>query len=690
MLLTRILLVNIRSYKKQEIHFSQGITLLAGDIGAGKSTILLAIEFALFGIMRGTIAGTALLRHGAPTGMAELDFTINNIPYTIRRVLKHSSNTIEQESGYLITNGQRKDGTATELKSWILTILGYPPELLTKNKTLLYRYTVYTPQEEMKHILNDTPENRLEVLTKIFNIDKYKHIKENTSIYTRKLRERIKLLEGQTIDIDEKIKKQAELTNESAMIEKQLTDLRTISDQLANECTNQQQKLTELEQQAQQALTKQKTCEFLTTIIASTEQTLNNDAKELANITATITQLQQEISTHEQQYDEKQHQHVQQQHSAIEQQLTNITHETGKITALHEQHYQTQKNIASLNTCPVCQQNVTHEHKKNIIAQQQSALKILHEKLTDLNEQKKSLEQVRKNHQEEERNHQNLKQQTQLKKLKEKHLQEQQQRKNHLETKIKNQQQETENKKTQLALAQQESAALTNTAKQYETAKKTFLEKQQKYHEHTITLTRQEERQTNISKQITEIQQTITAKKEQQQQCSLLKKKENWLTNHFTTILDKMERTVFARTWNELNTNYTQWFSTLLEDDMLTTRLDDTCTPIIQQNGHETTIDNLSGGEKTACALAYRLALNNAINNLMTTITTKDTIILDEPTDGFSTEQLDKLKDVLDTLNTKQIIIVSHEKKIEGFVDHIINISKKNHVSEISTTISTA
>ena len=58
-------------------------------------------------------------------------------------------------------------------------------------------------------------------------------------------------------------------------------------------------------------------------------------------------------------------------------------------------------------------------------------------------------------------------------------------------------------------------------------------------------------------------------------------------------------------------------------------------------------------------------------------------IILDEPTDGFSSEQLDKMREVIEQLGMKQIIIVSHEGKIESFVQHVIRISKEGHVSSV-------
>ena len=92
---------------------------------------------------------------------------------------------------------------------------------------------------------------------------------------------------------------------------------------------------------------------------------------------------------------------------------------------------------------------------------------------------------------------------------------------------------------------------------------------------------------------------------------------------------------------------------------------------------------NLSGGEKTSISLAYRLALNKVINDCIENIKTKDLLILDEPTDGFSSEQLDTLRDVLDIIKISQIIIVSHEPKIESYVNYVMRVQKIDHKSTI-------
>ena len=78
------------------------------------------------------------------------------------------------------------------------------------------------------------------------------------------------------------------------------------------------------------------------------------------------------------------------------------------------------------------------------------------------------------------------------------------------------------------------------------------------------------------------------------------------------------------------------------EDDTVGARLTDDFIPIVEINGYETSLDHLSGGEKTSCALAYRLALNKVINDVVSSIKTKDILVLDEPTDGFSAQQLER------------------------------------------------
>ena len=138
-----------------------------------------------------------------------------------------------------------------------------------------------------------------------------------------------------------------------------------------------------------------------------------------------------------------------------------------------------------------------------------------------------------------------------------------------------------------------------------------------------------------------------------------------------------------SQLYREFNESFVEWFNQLIDDETITTRLNDEFTPLVEQNGYDIEIQHLSGGEKTSIALAYRLALNKVINDFISHIMTRDIIILDEPTDGFSDEQLDRVRELLDNINISQIIIVSHETKIETFVDNVLRVSKNEHESQV-------
>jgi exonuclease SbcC len=184
-----------------------------------------------------------------------------------------------------------------------------------------------------------------------------------------------------------------------------------------------------------------------------------------------------------------------------------------------------------------------------------------------------------------------------------------------------------------------------------------------------------------FSNQIKELSEKILKIEQIKLQLNYISSLENWLTKNFISLITNIEKNVMIKLKSEFSKLFSEWFS-MLVSDIFNIRLDDDFTPIIEQQDYEIDYAYLSGGERTAVALAYRLALNQVINSLMSKIKTRDLVILDEPTDGFSETQLDKMRDVLQQLNVKQLIIVSHEQKIEGFVENVIRFKKEGGVSQ--------
>jgi len=132
MILKKITLNNIRSYEHQEVEFTEGSTLLSGDIGSGKTSILLGIEFALFGLQPGQ-RGSLLLRNQEKQGGVIMEFEVDGKKVIVERTLKKSSKSISQDYCAITVDNKKKELSVTELKNRILELLDYPKEF-SKNK----------------------------------------------------------------------------------------------------------------------------------------------------------------------------------------------------------------------------------------------------------------------------------------------------------------------------------------------------------------------------------------------------------------------------------------------------------------------------------------------------------------------------------------------------------------------------
>jgi len=186
-----------------------------------------------------------------------------------------------------------------------------------------------------------------------------------------------------------------------------------------------------------------------------------------------------------------------------------------------------------------------------------------------------------------------------------------------------------------------------------------------------------------IDEQINEIVKEIVKYGQMEQSQLVLTEIKGWLENLFIPAIDTIERSVLASIREQLTTLIQKAFQTLIDSGDLNVSITENFAPIIEQEGYEIDVHSLSGGEKTSVALAYRLALNAIVKQEVPTLR-RSLLILDEPTDGLSSSQLYKLRDILHDTQCEQIIIVSHERELEGFVDTIYRVTKENGVSQVS------
>ncbi|MBI2208553.1 AAA family ATPase [Candidatus Woesearchaeota archaeon] len=687
MLLKSIKLNNIRSYLNQSIDFPIGSLLLSGDIGSGKSTILLAVEFALFGSKPSELPASSLLRHGKNEGFVELKFDMEGKEIVIKRTLKKGKDAIKQETGYIIANDAKKELSPVEMKAEVFDLLGYPRDLVSKGKDLIYRYTVYTPQEEMKRILMEDKDTRLNTLRKVFNIDRYKKIKENSAVFIRALKEKRREVEGFVSDLEEKKKEKDGMDKEVSELDEKIKEIIPKAEKAKKSVKEKKENISAFEKKINELNKLKSNLDVLETELKNlvNERARNND--NISRLAKQIEVLEKELGKEMIKEDKP----LKEKMNNIEKEIKNINQEIDRAKKkINEFQFNKNKSediikkISAIEKCPLCLQNVSHEHKSSITERENKGIEEANETIKLYSEKEKELKAKLETMEKEKEELRKAENKIELVKLKIKNLNE---KKEEVMVIGKSQEQIKKNigqVNVKKAEVNEKVNEMKDVEEQYRKAKMDLdkaLEEEKKLDIEKNGFEREKESLSRISKVL---EKEIDKKIESKGRLSYFADMQNWLEGYFVNLMGTMEKHVMLQVHREFDELFKEWFNILIEDEAISVRLDDEFTPIVEQNGYETSIESLSGGEKTSVALSYRLALNKVINDVVSGIKTKDILMLDEPTDGFSSEQLDKVRDVLNQLNMKQIIIVSHESKIESFVDKVIRVDKQEHVSSVA------
>ena len=678
MRLKKISLENIRSYKNQEIEFPSGSTLLSGDIGSGKTSILLGIEFALFGLQPGQ-RGSALLRNGALEGGVVLVLEMDGKEIILERTLKKGK-TITQDYCAITIDGTKEEIAVTELKDRVLEILNYPKEF-AKKQNMLYKFTVYTPQEEMKQIILEDPETRINALRHVFGIDKYKKIIENVGILASKIREDKRMKEGITLNLEND---RLLLVSKEDELEARHNNLSSVESQLFLKTEQRkriQEEKEELSRKKDEKSKLQQELEKTKIIISNKNEMISENEKIISRLKAEISELSKlKIDEEEVSKIQKEILDAKNEKKKLDEKRLDVNSQITTLSMKNSENFGLEKNISALEICPTCLQNVDPNYRANVLVKLHSEISENDRNMKKFSEEKKILSEKmlaldasisfgEKKHQE-----------IGIARIKLQGIKEKSDRVAELEkTKV------LFGKDVELLSQHMES--LNSSIFELKKYDSLFEAKQRELDEAL-----REERSADIkvaelrkeievfSRQIAEMKTRLEKTEEVKKKLDYISELEGWLSKKFIPIVAFIEKNVMVKLKAEFSNLFAEWFYMLVSDSF-NVRLSDDFTPIVEQSDYEIDYQYLSGGERTAIALAYRLSLNQVINLMLSKIRTRDIVILDEPTDGFSEQQLDKMRDVLQQLNVKQLIIVSHEQKIEGFVENVIRFRKEKGVS---------
>jgi exonuclease SbcC len=686
-------LENVRSHVKSKIEFQRGFNCLVGGVGCGKSSVLYAIDFALFGDPLGR-SYEYILREGADSSKVTLLFNHLGKNYTLTRGLRKRGKGVGQdlEQLKLYENSKviaqvKSEAVSEQLKA----ITGLDKEL--------FREIVWVRQEQLKELLNMTPRERQRRLDELFGLSDYELAWTNLQGVQKEYEGEKKAYERDPdiITVD-KLRMQYDKTvQEFTNIEEQIEVLKKRHGEAQitlKEATARLQSLEELRKQTEELIRKEAQ---LKTNIENVEDNSARLADEIArrntsieNLNEKLQSLENELKAHQ---DKLKKAGLNPDHSpedlrkyvqALDEQLRSIG---GEQEAARREIREAQRRISSLTTeskCPLCLQNLSEEYKTDLLARLNKADGEGEQKLAELQKNFNELEQLR-----------NLVSNVALS------LQTLSPKTEDLKTRAADERQELEKLSKEFeekqglekTLREQLNAIKKDIAKfdlsQLETASKLRDQAFVEYSESKTRLETTETRKMDLAARMEEFKQRLD---NAQEKIERMKRIEGLL--QIVTGVRDAYRSIQPRMRREFVTILQRMIQQFLDDltggvgPTLIVKIDETYSPIVQgEEGFDREVTNLSGGERTLLAFAYRLGLGQLIMQSRTGHGLY-TLILDEPTESLGREDgsIDRLAEAISRLKAiEQIIAVTHSEAFAEKAEHVIRVEKEMGASKVST-----
>ncbi|MGQ9744325.1 MAG: AAA family ATPase, partial [Candidatus Bathycorpusculaceae bacterium] len=682
-------LENIRSHVKSTVPFARGFNCLVGGLGCGKSTILYSIDFALFGEPLGR-SYDYLLREGADNGKVTVQFVQNGKSYKISRGLKRHGKGISQDfeelklfEGENLIASVKSDAVAEQIKA------------ITALDKELFREIVWVRQEHLKELLDATPRERQKRLDELFGLSDYETAWSNLAGYQREYDGEKKAYEKDPDVVGmEKLNTEYNRTVEQlGIIEIELQDAAKRLSAAKKALEEAELKLKRLEDvKAQVEELKRREAQTLANL-ANVEDASASLAEKVEKRKSVIENLKQRLNSIEAQIEsykaklgeigispDQPIEAIKQYLMAFDDQISSLK---GEQEAARRKIREDQNRISSLSTqnlCPLCLQPLTGEYKNGLMQKIQMENNERQQTISQLQHDIEELQQIKNRANEAFSNLQTLtlrledlkaqiNQESQTLADLSKEFEEKQKLEKELRTQLENLRteisrfdiSELENARTKSRQALQQYTSLESDLRAKEEQRKYLVKRLEEIKERIDQAQQKIERMEKIAKTVEIISSIRDAYRSIQPK----------LRSEFVKVLRNFVQQVLDSLVGE-------------EGTPINVSIDETYTPyVVSESGVEREVSNLSGGERTLLAFAYRLGLGQLIMQSRTSHGLS-MILLDEPTESLGREDgsIDRLAEAISRFRAiEQIVAVTHSEAFAEKAEHVIRLEKEAGIS---------
>jgi DNA repair protein SbcC/Rad50 len=686
-------LENIRSHVKSTVPFTHGFNCLVGGVGCGKSSVMYAIDFALFGDTIGSRSFEYLMREDADWCRVMVQFIQNGSTYKLTRGLKRKGKSISQDFEQLklfeddkLVASMKTEAIAEQFKA----ITGLDKDL--------YREIVWFRQEHLKDLLDAKPRDRQTRLDELFGLSDYEVAWSNIAQYQRDYDHELGYLQN-----DADVKSLEKLSNEYNRASEEFTllemDLETYTQKLAITKRTLDEANAKLKQMEEKKLAVEE--------LKHKEARLNAN---ITNMTATLASLNQRIEGKKTIVE-----NLRQRQSVIDAQIKmclNKLEQAGlptnqpmeqlgsclagfddKISSLKAEQEATSRSmqtdqkragqLAEESKCPLCVQPLTGEYKTGLLqriqqenVQRERTINKLRFEVTDLQKTKATASEAFSN------------------------LQTCVTRNADLNLRITEEENNLASLSTELAEKQKLEVDLRFQLEGllFEISRfdLSHVEEARAHREYALKqfyavesdLRTKENRKKDLAQRLDDNKERIDLAQEKMERMEKISKTVEILVairDAYRSIQPKL-RGEFVKV---LRNFVQQVLDSLVcgETPMLNVIIDETYTPYVKsETGVDREVSNLSGGERTLLAFAYRLGLGQLIMQSRTGHGL-GMLMLDEPTENLGSEDgsIERLAEAISRFKAiEQIIAVTHSEAFAAKADHVITLEKEAGVSKIS------